>query len=57
VPHFRDDEVAPGRVLDRADGGGDDGGVSAREAEELGKELGGVLGRDHLRELDDGRQA
>jgi hypothetical protein len=56
-PHLRDHEVAARRVLDRADGGGDEGGVSARQAEEPGQHLARVLGRQDLRELDDRGEA
>jgi hypothetical protein len=57
VTHLRDDEVAARRVLDRADGGGDEGGIPAREAEEPGQHLARVRLCEDLRELDDGGEA
>jgi hypothetical protein len=57
APHRRDDELARRRALDRADGGGNEGGVAARETEEPGQDLARVLAREHLRELDDGGEA
>jgi hypothetical protein len=53
----RHDELAHGRVHHRADRRGDERGVAARQAEEARQHLARLLGREDLRELDDGGEA
>jgi hypothetical protein len=52
----RDQHLPARRVLDRADRDGDEGRVARRQSEEARQDLGAVLGRQHLRDLDHGRE-
>jgi hypothetical protein len=56
-PDGRDEELPDGRVLDRPERRGDEGGVTRGLAEEPRQDLGRVLGRDDPRDLDDGGEA